>query len=41
LFQILEEGTSFLQKPFTPDAVARAVRATLDAANRTAAPAGS
>jgi FixJ family two-component response regulator len=33
----LGEGSSFLQKPFTPDTVARAVRATLDTVARAAA----
>ena len=28
---VLENGTAFLQKPFTPDVLARKVRAVLDA----------
>jgi signal transduction histidine kinase/CheY-like chemotaxis protein/HAMP domain-containing protein len=32
----VEDGSLFLQKPFTPDTIARAVRAALDAVTRTA-----
>jgi DNA-binding NtrC family response regulator len=32
----LGEGAPFLQKPFTPDTIARTARAALDAATRTA-----
>jgi len=28
---VLEEGTAFLQKPYTPDSMARKVREVLDA----------
>jgi two-component system, cell cycle sensor histidine kinase and response regulator CckA len=38
---MLEPGTAFLQKPFTPDALARQVRAVLDASPRPRTPRAS
>ena len=32
---VLEPGTAFLAKPFTPDALARKIREVLDAPSRT------